>query len=101
MQTFVAGLSAKLAALDDPQMVSEHPKHLAELQAAILTQRQLSANFANEARYVAITGLHTHIVQQNLEQPWDTVLQVHKDVLVRRPPCLISHVKPGVSADSM
>lgn len=83
---FIAGISATLAALDNPLLGNGRPKQLAELQAAILAQRQLSANFLSRDRYTpAAVGLHTHITQHNLAQPWNTVLQVHKDALVRRP----------------
>lgn len=68
-----------MAALDDPLVGDRRPKLLAEVQAAIIGQRQLSL-YVSDA---AVADMHAAIVQRNLQQPWNTVLQTQKDILVR------------------
>lgn len=83
MQTFIAGLAASVAALDDPLVGSSRPKYVAEVQAAILGQRRLIATFSNDTNIADLIALHLRVTQHNLQQPWSSVLQAHEGMLVR------------------
>ncbi|KAK9803757.1 hypothetical protein WJX73_002548 [Symbiochloris irregularis] len=97
-KTFTRGMSATVDQLDDPLVGDRRLRHLAELQTAVLAQRRLSADFSDEKKYAGVVSLHTHIAQHNLEQPWETVLQIHKDMVARAGLSLSQRVKMGQAA---
>lgn len=83
MQKFIDGLKGSVCGLLEPSTKQRHPNYLAEVTAAIMGQRQLRSNLdANEA--VVLCGVHAWMTKHNLEQPWERVLAVHEDMLVRR-----------------
>ena len=82
----MTGLQASLLSLEDPLVGGGRAKFMAEVRAAIVAQRQLSSKF-DEAKYAATSSLYTHVTEHNLQQPWENVLQVHSDMLVRLSNC--------------
>ena len=84
LQAFVAGLRTLGQKLETD--VGRCQSLMAELRAAGVAQRTIFRNTSrsmDKSQAAAVCSVFMHVPERNQQQPWDLVLEVHGDMLVR------------------